>query len=262
MSDQKSETSSAEPTGVLPGERAKSLGVRGRKQFRDMPIEEFHRPDLNPYLKMYRSYGPPVILGEEAPSFKGRWNEAFGRKAPLFVEVGPGNGFFLAGMAKRHPEYNWCGIEIRFKRVILCARKIEKAGVSNARITRYDAWWLDDLFEPGEVAGIRVNFPDPWKKERDEKHRLMSRPFAEWAARVLQVGGTLRLKSDHRPNLDRLIDSCAGLSLTVADRTDDVAAVGTPWSQEDDVVTNYQTKFDKLGLPVYALEMVQGADGS
>ena len=150
-------------------------GEKGsRYKFRDLLPEEYPRPDINPYLKLHREFGPPVLTASDAQGLRGRWTEAFeGRSAPLHVEVGPGNGFYLAGMAEKHPERNWLGLEIRFKRVILCAKKIRAAGVENARIARYDAWFLDDLFEPGEVDALYVNFPDPWMRDRDEKKRLM-----------------------------------------------------------------------------------------
>ena len=223
------------------------------RRFRGKRPDELRDPDLNPYLKIHQDYGPPVITAELAPGFKGRWAEAFdGRLAPLHVEVGAGNGFFLSGFAGRHPEYNLLGIEIRYKRVIQCARKIQAAGVSNARIIRYDAWSLDDLFLPASLDGIYVHHPDPWPKEKQVKHRLMSLPFAQWAARALKPGSALRLKTDALHNVEGLLAAIEGLPFEVLGRSDFIARDGAPWG-EDDVRTNYQSKFDKRGEPVLAL---------
>ena len=225
-------------------------------QFRDRKPEEYRRPEVNPYLKLHREFGPPVLTATEASQLKGCWNQAFGgRLAPLHVEVGPGNGFFLAGMAEKHPDQNWLGLEIRFKRVVLCAKKIRVAGVENARIARYDAWFLHDLFEVGEIDALYVNFPDPWMRERDEKKRLMGPVFAGWAANALKPGGTLRLKTDHGPNVDRLIAGCEGLPLDVLGRSSDVSNHGCPWPEADDIITNYQSKFIAKGEPTHALLM-------
>jgi tRNA (guanine-N7-)-methyltransferase len=221
-------------------------------RFRGKKPDEYPLPDLNPHMKLHREMVPPVVVAEDAPGFRGRWGAAFPNPSlPLHVEVGPGNGFYLAGMAGRHPEFNWLGIEIRFKRVVLCAKKINAASVTNARIARYDAWQLDDLFAPGEVAGLHVNFPDPWKKDRDEKHRILGPEFAKWAAGALAPGAPLRMKSDHRPNLERMSASCADQPITAVAWSENVTADGAPWP--DDLVTNYQTKFVKLSEPVYAL---------
>ncbi len=230
------------------------------RRFVDHPPEYYSRPDLNPYLRLHRSYGPPVILGGDAPGFRGDWSAAFGgRQAPLHVEIGSGNGFFLAGMAARRPDWNWLGLEIRFKRVVLCARKIDAAGVTNARIARYDVHQLDDLFTAGSIAGLYVNFPDPWSKKRNAKKRLLARRFAEWVARALRPGAVLRVKTDDPPNVDRICASLDGLPLTLAGRIDDVARDGLPWPAEDDIVTNYQSKFHKVGTPVFAVKIIRAS---
>jgi tRNA (guanine-N7-)-methyltransferase len=225
---------------------------RRRFPFKDMRPTEYKLPDLNPYLKLHREMGPPVVTAEDAPGLKGRWTESYDSVQPLHLEIGPGNGFYLAGMAGRHPDINWLGLEIRFKRVVLCARKIIGAEVtSNARVSRYDAWQLDDLFTPGEIAGLHINFPDPWKRQRDEKHRLLSPELAAWAAVALAPGALVRLKSDYRPNLERMVACCAPYAFTEVGWSEDVARDGAPWS--DDLQTNYQSKFDKRGEPTYAL---------
>jgi len=232
-------------------------GEKGsRYRFRDQLPEEYSQPDLNPYLKLHREFGPPILTATDAKEYRGRWGEVYDRSdAPLHLEVGPGNGFFLAGMARKHPEQNWLGLEIRFKRVVLCAKKIKVSGVSNARIARYDAWFLDDLFESAEIAALYVNFPDPWMRERDEKKRLMGPAFAAWAARSLVPGGLLRLKSDHGPNLDRLIAGFEEHPMEVIGRSSDVARDGAPWPEDDDIITNYQTKFIARNEPTHALLM-------
>jgi tRNA (guanine-N7-)-methyltransferase len=224
-----------------------------RYRFIDRPPEEYRRPDVNPYIRLHREFGPPVVIGEHAPGHRGRWAEVFGTPSPLHVEIGPGNGFFLSGMAARHPDQSWLGVEIRFKRVVLCAKKIRAAGIENARITRYDAWCLKDIFAEGEIAGLHTNHPDPWPKEKQISKRLMSRPFAEWAAGALKPGARWRLKTDFVSHIERLSGCIEGLPFRILGRSDDVLSQGTPWPDEDDIVTNYQQKFYKKNLPIYAL---------
>ncbi|MBW2257600.1 MAG: hypothetical protein JRI25_23800, partial [Deltaproteobacteria bacterium] len=155
-------------------------------------------------MRSHRTFGLPLIPASEAWPWRGRWGEHFGRDVALHVEIGPGNGFFLAEMARRHPEWSWIGVELRYKRTVLCAKKLLGVGVTNARVVRYHAAYLDDLFEPGALSGLYLNHPDPWPKERHEKNRLVSRWFLEDVARLLRPGGWLRVKSDFRPNVDRI----------------------------------------------------------
>lgn len=237
-----------------------------RPRFVDRPPDKFNDPTLNPYLIGHREFGRPLLPASEAATFYGRWGQAFGREAALHVEIGSGNGFFLAGYAHEHPEINLLGIEIRYKRTVLCAKKIRKMGLKNALITRYDAWYLDDLFEPASLDGLYINHPDPWPKDRHEKNRLISRWFLEEAAMFLKVGGTLRLKSDFEDNVarvPRLLDAdgegvpMPELPFEITGRCDDVTQGPGLWP--DDIETNYQSKFRKRGLPVYAIELTRTA---
>lgn len=223
--------------------------------------EDFGHPDLNPYLRIHAEHGPPVVTETAAPGWRGRWCQAFDRDAPLHVEVGTGNGFFFSGMAARHPHWNWVGVEIRFKRVMLTTRKVEAAGcVPWSRVVRYDAHFLEDLFAPGEVAGFYVNHPDPWPKDRQAKHRLFGPAFLDTLVTLLAPGGELRVKTDHRVNVESLLAALPGRPLALLGRSDDVAGAGAPWP--DDVETNYQKKFRLLGEPVYAMRLRREHDAA
>lgn len=232
-----------------------NVETRWSKQRND-EREESADPAVNPYVQQHRELAP-VVPHDEAVRWKGRWSELFGRSAPLQLEVGSGNGFFLSGMAARHSGDNWLGVEIRYKRVVLCARKILELGVPNARIARYDAWSLADLFGPGEIAGLHVNHPDPWGKQHQHKHRLLGPHFMGWAATVLPPGAPLRLKTDAVSNVQLMLASMQGLPFELTLRSDDLRQTGTPWAAvpEDDVVTNYQRKTYLKGLPVYGVEL-------
>ncbi|MBN1336177.1 MAG: hypothetical protein JXB39_09465 [Deltaproteobacteria bacterium] len=222
-------------------------------RFHQRDLSEYRDADLNPYLKLHLAYGPPVLTADQAHAARGRWAETFGRAAPLHVEVGSGNGFFLAGMAGLHPDWNWLGLEIRFKRVVQTAGRIRAAGAAHARIARYDAFWMGDLFDDGEVSGLYVNHPDPWPKPRETRNRLLARPFAETAARLLASGAHLRVKTDSVAYVDGILAVLDGLPFEVVGRSDDIASEGPPWPPDDDVVSSYQRKFLDRQAPVHAL---------
>ncbi|MFK7927783.1 MAG: tRNA (guanosine(46)-N7)-methyltransferase TrmB [Myxococcota bacterium] len=238
-----------------------------RPRFQDRTEADFNRSDVNPFLTEHRSYGHPLLPASKAWPFRGRWHEAFGRKAPLHVEIGSGNGFFLAELARRNPDWNVLGVEIRYKRTVLCAKKIQAAEVSNALIARYDAWFLDDVFAPGEIDGLYINHPDPWPKSRHEKNRLISRWFLEDACQIVREGGWIRAKSDFEDNIariPRLLEAdgdgkpAPKLPLVISGRSEDVITGPAPWP--NDIETNYQSKFRKRGLPVFGIELTRTPD--
>ena len=243
-----------------------------RPRFRDSDPEDWDKPrkslkapeEINPFILSHRTFGPELMPADDAWRWHGRWAERFGRDAPLHVEIGSGNGFFLSGLAARNPDWNVVGVEIRYKRVVICAKKLREAGLTNAVITRYHAAYLDDLFEPASLSGLYVNHPDPWPKRGHEKNRLISRWFLEDAVRLLKPGGWLRLKSDFLDNVarvERLLDHgpdkkpLPRLPLRITSRIEDIERNGAPWP--DDIKTNYQRKMIAKGLPVHAIELVR-----
>jgi tRNA (guanine-N7-)-methyltransferase len=225
-------------------------------RFRDKALEDYTNPDLNPHLRAHLEHGVPVLTAAQAASNRGKWQEHFERDAPLHVEIGSGNGFFLAGRAKQSPEFNWLGLEIRFKRVMQAALKIERADVvQHTRIARYNAFQLSDLFKPGEIDCLYINHPDPWPKRKHDLNRLLSANFFEGLAPLMRNGAELRLKTDHILNINAARDNALfgihAKDWELIGESENVNDGGPPW--ELDVVTNYQRKFVKRNEPVYAL---------
>ena len=211
-------------------------------------------PEFNPYLRQYREYGSPVILSADAKAARGAWEEVFATPQPLHLEIGSGNGFFLSGIAEVHPEWNILGVEIRYKRIVTAAKKIRALGIeANARITRYDAWWLDEILAPGELSGLYLNHPDPWPKDKHARNRLLCPFFAQWAAITMQPGSELRLKTDSLLNLAQLEQAIVGQPFEVLARVEDMGRHGTPWPDEDEILTNFQRKFLAKELPVHGM---------
>lgn len=115
---------------------------------------------------------------------KGSWQEIFGNSHPIHIEIGMGKGKFLLSLASLHPEINYIGIE-RYSSVLL--RAVEKFqdipfGTETPRNIRFlcmDAQDIADVFAPGEVSRIYLNFSDPWPKARHARRRLTSKEFFE-----------------------------------------------------------------------------------
>lgn len=226
------------------------------RRFYDEVSQARINPELNPYVGSHATFGPEVIPAEDAAGVGARAEALFQRVAPLHVEIGSGNGFYLSGMAALHREWDWIGVEVRYKRVELAARKLRSAGLTNARVVRYDAFLVEELFGPGTLAGLHVNHPDPWHKERHAKKRLIGPAFVEVAARLLAVGGELRLKTDFPPHVDALIEAIVGTPFTVLGVSRDIRAGGAPWA--DEVRTNYQRKADERGVSVAGVWLRRG----
>lgn len=116
---------------------------------------------------------------------------------PLEVELGAGDGSFLAAWAARQPGCNFLGIERLLGRLRKLDRKARRLGLRNLRLMRIEAgYFLNYLLPPRSVAAIHVYFPDPWPKRKHWKHRLVNAAFVATGARVLQPGGRVHLRTD------------------------------------------------------------------
>lgn len=129
------------------------------------------------------------------PSFS--WEQVFGRKAPLIVEIGSGVGEATAVLAAQRPSYDVVALEVWRPGVAHTLGLLAEQGADNVRLLSVDAvWCLEHLFAAGEVEELWTFFPDPWPKQRHHKRRLVTAEFAALAASRLRPGGAWRLATD------------------------------------------------------------------
>jgi tRNA (guanine-N7-)-methyltransferase len=125
------------------------------------------------------------------------WPSVFGRRAPVILEIGFGNGEALAAAAAAHPENNYLGIEVHRPGVGSLLRRIEVGTLSNVRVLLGDASEiLAQRIPDASLAAVHLFFPDPWPKKRHHKRRLVQPEFAALVARKLEAGGYFHLATD------------------------------------------------------------------
>lgn len=123
--------------------------------------------------------------------------QIFGRRAPLVVEVGSGQGHAILHAAEQRPGTNFLAIEVFRAGLARTMIRAELAGLENLRLAEVNAPELLEKYLPaGSVDEIWVFFPDPWAKARHHKRRLVSADFARIARQALREGGVLRLATD------------------------------------------------------------------
>ena len=122
---------------------------------------------------------------------------AFTRNAPLVIEIGSGTGDQVASYAQAHPELDFLSFEVWQPGIAKMVSRAAAAGVRNLRIIEADAAQaMRTLLPDACAAEVWTFFPDPWRKARHRKRRLVSAGFAAQVARVLQDGGVWRLATD------------------------------------------------------------------
>jgi tRNA (guanine-N7-)-methyltransferase len=126
---------------------------------------------------------------------KGKWNELFfGNSHPIVVELGCGKGEYTVGLAKRYPEKNFIGIDIKGARIWSGATQARQENLKNAAFIRTRIELIDRFFAPGEVSEIWLTFPDPQMSKVNR--RMTSARFMELYSRILKKNGDVHLKTD------------------------------------------------------------------
>ncbi|MCG7415785.1 tRNA (guanosine(46)-N7)-methyltransferase TrmB [Microbacterium aurum] len=121
----------------------------------------------------------------------------FGRRAPLVVEIGSGQGHAIVHAAAAHPDTDFLAVEVFRAGLARTMLDADRAGVRNLRLVEANApEVLEHLLPEASVDEVWIFFPDPWHKAKHNKRRLIAPAFPPLAARALRGGGMLRLATD------------------------------------------------------------------
>jgi tRNA (guanine-N7-)-methyltransferase len=143
------------------------------------------------------------------------WSAAFGRTAPLMVEIGSGTGAAITAGALAHPDANLIAFEVFTPAIASTLSKLARHDLNNVRLVVADgAQALATVFDEASISELWTFFPDPWHKARHHKRRLVSREFAELVASRLTPDGVWRLATDwadYAEAMREVLDDCHGL---------------------------------------------------
>ncbi len=132
-----------------------------------------HKPWAKPELEACPFYVP------NPAEQKGKWNELFADKKPLYVELGCGKGGFISQIAPAHPEINFIAMDIKNEMLVLAKRKLENAyksadlPMNNIKIAIQNVERINLAWDENDRADrIYINFCNPWGKTKHKKRRL------------------------------------------------------------------------------------------
>ena len=192
---------------------------------------------------------PFVVLKPEEQ--KGQWHTFFGNNNPLHVEIGMGKGQFIHTLAENHPDINYIGIEMYSSVLYRALERRAQTELNNLYFLRFDAKYLDNVFDKGEVSRIYLNFSDPWPKERHAKRRLTSPDFLSLYNRILKKEGVVQFKTDNRPLFDFSVQCIQNSSIFhIVELTYDLQ---NSKFLDGNVMTEYESRFVAEGKPICRL---------
>ena len=181
---------------------------------------------------------------------KGKWSSVFGNDNPIHIEIGCGKGNFILGMAKMYPEVNFIGIEKVEDVLVMAMEKVTDAELNNVLFMDMDAERIEAFFTKGEIERIYLNFSDPWKKKKQAKRRLTHKNFLDKYKNVLNEGDYIYFKTDNRPLFEFSLNSFCEENYKLSNISLDLHNSNF----EGNVMTEYEERFSKMGMPIYRLE--------
>jgi len=136
----------------------------------------------------------------EKLDLKGKWGSTiFKNDRPITIELACGKGDYTIALAAKYPERNFIGVDIKGPRIHTGAKAAIEGGLTNVAFARFKIENILNFFAPGEVAEIWITFPDPFPRDRSEKHRLTFHTFLEKYKTVLKPDGVVNFKTDDLP---------------------------------------------------------------
>ncbi len=134
-------------------------------------------------------------ITKEGFALKGKWNkEFFKNDNPIVLELGCGKGEYTVGLAKKYPNKNFIGIDIKGARLWRGCKTSNEDKMTNVAFVRTHIQMIESYFAQNEVSEIWITFPDPQLKKPNK--RLTCERFLSLYKNILKSEGIVHLKTD------------------------------------------------------------------
>ncbi len=207
---------------------------------------------------------PFWLLQKEGFPMKGRWHEEFFKNDnPIVLELGCGRGEYTIGLARRFPDKNFIGVDIKGARMWHGAKTALEEGLKNVAFLRTNIEIIDAFFAPNEVAELWLTFSDPQMKKATK--RLTSTYFMARYRKFLVDGGLIHVKTDSNflATYTKYMVEKNGLKMEKCtfDLYGETLSPTLPRNGEGDLAASSPTTYKPDGLPITG-EMSVGQRGS
>jgi tRNA (guanine-N7-)-methyltransferase len=198
------------------------------------------KPNLIPRMERCAA-----VLTQEPEALRGKWLSRFPGLGALYLELGCGKGRFTCETASIEKTALLAAVERVPDALVIALERAVAAELPNARFMSLDAARLADVFAPGEVNRIYINFCDPWPSNKRAKRRLTSEGFLRLYTELLAPGGEIHFKTDNAPLFEYSLERFALCGFSLSEVTRDLHGGGVTG-----IMTDYEVKFAEQGVPI------------
>lgn len=196
--------------------------------------------------------------------YKGKWASLFGNDKPIHVEFGMGKGQFISQMSYKHQDVNFIGVDMYDELVRRASEKGRNAWSAeevdtppNLKLALMNIENVEEVFEPGEIERMYLNFSDPWPKTKHGRRRLTHPRFLDKYSVILNEKGQIHFKTDSVTLFEFSLNSFSDYGLQMTNISLDLHREGL---NEQFVMTEYETKFVGQGVKIQRCEVIVGQE--
>lgn len=201
--------------------------------------------------KAFAELGPRFVLPYAPQPLDA--SAAFGRPAPLILEIGFGMGEATAHIARVRPDDNFLCCEVHEPGVGALLKRIGEQDIANIRILQHDAVEvLDHMLPEATLDGVHIFFPDPWHKKKHNKRRLIQPPFVAKLVSRLKPGGYIHCATDWQPYAEQML-AVLGAEPRLANTAADADLGGYAPKPDYRPLTKFENRGLRLGHGVWDL---------
>ena len=174
------------------------------------------------------------------------------------LEIGCGMGETTAAIAQAHPEVNFLGCEVFVAGVGALAKRLDEMSLTNVRIVRHDAVEIvRDMIAENSLDGVHIYFPDPWRKARHHKRRLVAQPFIGLLASRIRPGGYIHCATDWENYSEQMLEVLEGEPLleNLHGAGNFSPVMGNPLCERPR--TKFQARGERLGYGIWDLVYIR-----
>ena len=205
----------------------------------------------NPYMARIYDY-PELLIPHPSPeNFQQLWDSKKGNisaaSGKVHLEIGSGSGRYLIEWAQANSQDFFIGLELRYKRLVLAAKKMEQQNIHNILLMRERGEFLHEYLPNDSMDCMHINFPDPWSKKSRRKHRILSADFLTKVYPYFRSGGELRFKTDHLEYFETVTDIIQNLeTYKIVEYSKDLHRSEY---NEHNILTEFEMLFKSKGNP-------------
>jgi len=205
------------------------------------------------YNKVYNA--KEIISGSKyavknAEKYKGKWNDFFGNKNPICLELGAGRGEFIIGMAKKYPNINFIAIELNESQSATALKRLNSENLNNVKYICMDAQNIDKVFGK-EIDTIYLTFSEPWPKRIDEKKRFTHVNYLKLYDKIFKKDKHIILKTDNKGLFNYSLESLSSywyiFEKVSVDLHNDERNI-------DNIMTDFEKQYEKEHRPIYYVD--------